>query len=99
MTSTLSPRWLASRSARTLPAKPAPTTSQSNMDGRSVAIGERCGRNGDFLLHEIVHGRPGRVPRETAEMTVHPVQPFGLRPGEQTLGFRHHVRRGRGDLD
>src|SRR5829696_4074738 len=105
MRRTRSLRWLASRSAMTLPAKPAPTISQSYMrllrgcervDGDR---GARAIRLAGRLEHQPVHRAPGLVPRAYGEMPVDAREPGLLRALEQALRLAHHLERRLRDLN
>src|SRR5215218_2622493 len=104
MTRTRSLRWLARRSASTLPAKPAPTISQSYTGLlRRYDIGRR-GRGrarglSEAFEHQLVHRRPGLVPGAGGKVPIHPRQPGLPRTLEQRLGLAHRLERGLGDLD
>src|ERR1051325_2068370 len=107
MTRTRSLRWLARRSASTLPAKPAPTISQSYMirllRGRDDGVGrDGCGgtrRLAHGVEHELVHGAPGLVPGTGREMPVAPADARLLRPPEQDFGLADRLQGCPGDLD
>src|SRR5687768_9541503 len=84
MSSTFSLRWLASRSANILPAKPAPTMSQSNIwaclreSREGLDDGAfRLDRRGPAhcLGHQAVHGKERLDPRHAAQFTIDACEP------------------------
>ncbi len=85
ISSTRSPRCEAMRSASTLPAKPPPTTSQSNtlhLENCRLACGWK-----DFALlrlaHESGHVLPCPIPGHLGKVLVDLLLPRGLRAAEQ----------------
>src|SRR5215204_5864432 len=97
MTSTRSSRTFARRSASTLPAKPAPTISQSYMGsllrGRDGEDGEtRRGALAHGVEHQLVHGAPSLVPGASGQVPVDLGEPRLPGPTEQRLGLAHDFK-------
>src|SRR4051812_36245491 len=90
ISSTFCPIWEASRSAMTLPAKPAPTTSQSNMHGPGRDMNALL--MGRTALDEIFHTRPGQIPGVVEQMVVDLAHPRLSRHVQQALAALHEAR-------
>src|SRR4051794_20200475 len=110
MSRILSSRWLASCSAMTLPANPAPTTSQSytrdysfGPPGGGAERRKRVASERQFVgerrLDQSDHLRPGSVPRHFRQAPIDWVEPIGHPFGQRQRcrGFLDEIRRAIGD--
>src|SRR4051794_26731558 len=91
--------WLASRSARTAPANPAPTIRKSNPRIRVAPWAP------DRLADERLHASPCAIPGGLGQVLVHGAQPGGARLvvrsvlGHSCLDRRDEARRVSGNPD
>src|SRR3954465_241862 len=108
MTSPRSFRTFARRSARTLPAKPAPTIKQSYMirllrrrDGEDGEGGRRTLGGGAVAPQRpdvgLVHGAPGLTPGTGGQMPVPLREPSLLGPLQEDFRLANHFERRLGD--
>src|SRR6185437_3023837 len=97
MMRTFSPRWLAIRSASTLPAKPAPTISQSNTGhlacSKIGSLPDRHFADGTtpHPIDLLIHFLPGQIPGHRGKETIDSTEPAGSRTVEQVSGLRHRL--------
>src|SRR5262245_17835805 len=94
-------RWLASCWAMTLPAKPAPTMSQSNTSflPRNDGSGSASRRLRQQTIDLPAHRRPSSIPGNLRQMGIDLAQPVIVRAFEQEPGAGDEIVSARGNLD
>src|SRR4051794_37228117 len=99
MMRTRSLRWLAIRSAMTLPAKPAPTINQSNTGNTFLGGGGNRLQEDAARQNLLMHRFPGLIPGARCELAVDSGEPRRLALRHELLGAAHELFRRTCDLD